>query len=1542
MLMESIRLLRRGDLLNDSWYNTGYNMELSSSILKDYGNDETVIEVPKTVMEENDDGTYSVTPTSETIPFKMNADNLRGDGEYENKEGLDALVIKPTSSTDVQTYTIDLVQKPSDKLYMLYWTAKNVVPLGVKQVIEYTDGTTDSFKYFPLEMGLDTKKNTCEYYEGRYGWWLQRVLETYEDESGNLRAGTNATCGMALDMYALPLNTAKTPKSITFYCYPSEDIETGLLQVLYGLTQSAVSNEEMQDFITGLSADEVTYSNAQDIIKANKFADELISRNAAAESDFSAIRALLPAAESVKDYDLETLDISQYYTADTIGKLGESVTLDSTWKFHDNQIPGEYFQSLLTSLDELRVVSDNESYSFEQTGTKIPFYVDPDVTSTGIKDTIYINNGENISIDASAIGADNFADSVYILAYGKPTLSVDVTYEDGTVQNNTYKLTTARFAGEELANTPAFAGLWTSDSGVNLLGSRVISNSDSSLETVVFKDGVPMATVFKLALDPGKKVQNIYMSATGADLYIYAMTQNVMSNAKMDVYTSETNSITEVTEENVNQVMTANAYADEMILRNAASEDDFIKLRELKEDAEYILSAEDPAERFVPLDYDVDMFVKEGDRLNESFYFTGRNVDESNLVDSQNIWKINKAQVIDGEKVVSDETVSFKMNTNAFRGDGEFTDGSGKDGILVENGEKTVQLSGKAAKELYVNIYSAAGKTSNVTINYKDGTSVPLSFALYGCDGDTIQNITASEYYAGSTSNRWPNRYTNENGIATYWSAVTMSYVMYSLPVDSEKQIDSITFQALPNEYYIVFALTEIPVSNAEMKDYINNLNIQTVTAENFERVLTANAYADELVERHSARESEFETLRALREDAEFYSQMENPTEYTWDITSYFNVDTIAVAGDALDDTFVELGDQNNLCGNIVASQLQNGVKIVDEMRVVENAGDEQNPYVFENTGVQIPFAMSTDSLNGKILDAIEIDQGDVLAIDALAAQAAERVDTMYMLIYPNSYGTIAMRVNYADGTWEDKNIDVRKSRIASEVANYPAYAGYWYIGGYLKIQNNNGVAEQIPGEPHLNYYKIDIDPSKKIDSIRMSYTASWGSTQMYLYAITTMPMSNEELFSGIEQARDLVALDDYGLAGYVTEENVKIAENAAQYVYELEERKAAMSKDYADIFEIAEQATAQLPQMIDISDKFDSDIIVTAGDTQKATKDTGIYESSKIPETGVVELSPAGDGQYDNGEAGRTFMISGTRSGENDSAALNRVGTTFEIGDKILKKIAFAIDSEVVSTIKVTVNYTDNTSETLLAPVYDRDFWSTSQINPYFAVSQAQWNTETGAYEATTTNNFIVSSVIEPTQMKKISSVTVSKEIDSDVYMLAMTVVPYTNDELIGMWDAMEIELAESHEQITEDNAQAVYQGAVAALEMNDRHYPLTQGDIERIVSLKSSAEDIIFGRMIVFDTPEITIEGDIVSASVTMKNSTQEDQEYVIVIAAYDENGSLLKLVKGADSVLSANTQSEKSETVSMPVDPNAVTYKVLVWDSLNTIMPLAYAEK
>lgn len=204
-----------------------------------------------------------------------------------------------------------------------------------------------------------------------------------------------------------------------------------------------------------------------------------------------------------------------------------------------------------------------------------------------------------------------------------------------------------------------------------------------------------------------------------------------------------------------------------------------------------------------------------------------------------------------------------------------------------------------------------------------------------------------------------------------------------------------------------------------------------------------------------------------------------------------------------------------------------------------------------------------------------------------------------------------------------------------------------------------------------------------------------------------------------------------------------------------------------------------------------------------------------------------------------------------------------------------------------------------------------------------------------------VTSSVIKPSYMKPIDSVTYGANSEF-IALAAVTEIPYTNDEYMNLVLEMEDVLYEVNDEVTEENAQLVFDGCSAVLDLIKRGYDMPAEETERYRKLKVLANNILNGESgeIIFEKPVITISDDVVKAEAKMKNTTANVADYILILAAYDENGSLVGIKASAQSELAAGTQ-EYTESVSMSIAENAVSYKAFVWKDMQGIVPLAYGE-
>lgn len=262
-----------------------------------------------------------------------------------------------------------------------------------------------------------------------------------------------------------------------------------------------------------------------------------------------------------------------------------------------------------------------------------------------------------------------------------------------------------------------------------------------------------------------------------------------------------------------------------------------------------------------------------------------------------------------------------------------------------------------------------------------------------------------------------------------------------------------------------------------------------------------------------SVSEEEKEYIEYLYTKYDAYQNSE--TAYTVDISKYFTRDVIGYSGQTIDpETWLTCRDNNNIRGDEVIKQLENGCKYIDEQLVnVENG-----TAVFYDTGLDIPFYLDENSLNAKVDDIILLgnQSGNAKSI-TIEPRIKKRTENVYVLLFGTA-GTLDTVITYDDNSQSSESIPLNFGRTATQLVNNPYSAGYWYIGGWVKnkLDSSGMVLEKVAGEPHLNVLKIPAQSYKKISKISFSYSSSMQGN-INIYALTEMPMTNSSLTENIK-----------------------------------------------------------------------------------------------------------------------------------------------------------------------------------------------------------------------------------------------------------------------------------------------------------------------------------------------------------------------------------------------------------------------------------------
>lgn len=94
-------------------------------------------------------------------------------------------------------------------------------------------------------------------------------------------------------------------------------------------------------------------------------------------------------------------------------------------------------------------------------------------------------------------------------------------------------------------------------------------------------------------------------------------------------------------------------------------------------------------------------------------------------------------------------------------------------------------------------------------------------------------------------------------------------------------------------------------------------------------------------------------------------------------------------------------------------------------------------------------------------------------------------------------------------------------------------------------------------------------------------------------------------------------------------------------------------------------------------------------------------------------------------------------------------------------------------------------------------------------------------------------------------------------------------------------------------------------------------------------------------FDTT-LTVNTNSATADLTMKNTTDSDQDYCIIVAAYGENNRLLKVDVSQAYKLNKNNENETNSFTMEDIPTGALKYKAMIWENLDNLRPLEMVER
>ncbi len=354
---------------------------------------------------------------------------------------------------------------------------------------------------------------------------------------------------------------------------------------------------------------------------------------------------------------------------------------------------------------------------------------------------------------------------------------------------------------------------------------------------------------------------------------------------------------------------------------------------------------------------------------------------------------------------------------------------------------------------------------------------------------------------------------------------------------------------------------------------------------------------------------------------------------------------------------------------------------------------------------------------------------------------------------------------------------------------------------------------------------------------------------------------------------------------------------------------------------------------MEDLDDDNVTDVVLTPG---LASYDDVSASAIKTP----FDLSHIDEDKnaivFDEGERGSTDVITETITIENDE---NEKNVFSGKPSKYLLVLEFV--GRATPTRNYTITYTDGTTKTQSINYH----WS-GQIDVafdgFFDAGEVLYTESEGTTTILTekggspywNRGIMVASAI-PTENKTIKSVTREghNQNGSDP-LLALTEIPLDYKEL-----KEDLELAWDG-TYTNENADSVIKRSEAGIELYNRGYTTTVSErwYNTYLAANKKAKAIkAVGVDKIYAVNEFSDDGTNVTANVTLTNTSSDDKNYILVIAAYSENGEkLLNLNYGKQTTLTSEGIGV-TDLVSIPVNSEATSYKVFVWESLSSLKPI-----
>lgn len=895
------------------------------------------------------------------------------------------------------------------------------------------------------------------------------------------------------------------------------------------------------------------------------------------------------------------------------------------------------------------------------------------------------------------------------------------------------------------------------------------------------------------------------------------------------------------------------------------------------------------------------------------------------------------------------------------------------------NGDSvTVNLSGEFSENVYVFMQGTASYNRfSYTLNYEDGTNENKSdvnswayqYAMYNKISNNPDLVAFSNTYKRIGYNLDAKSSTDaekaDDNVFAEGSSIGMMYVV-GIDTKSTKKVKSVTFNVTATDAsehgFFVYAITEEPVGNETLTSYIGEtLKITDInTTEDREKVNLSLEYAAILSKRGDANATQYiASLNKLIKKSE-----SDNTKYL-DLSDYMDADLIGLNGEYVGDNWLGgLSATSNFAG-IVGDNLPTDGYIKSYIYTPGTDTTENWNTATKSTTDYVTAYINPDRYAANINDAVYIpgDRSDVKI--NLSGGINEKI---YVFMQgSSSYNKMAYTLTYSDGTTKtesDTNSATAQNILYNKISDTPRAVAF--SENYKRAVVENSKITEGDSVKMMYALSLDVDNTKKAESLTLKVYNENNDQGYFVYAITEEPVKNEVLSSYIDTVSE---------KNIITSDDKAKLEKALFYAEELDARGVVTYEESTTtLAKQIKQYNAQGNRFIDISENYNFDVIGTIGDAvaedytngYEVNNFFGVMKAEKLPTDGMLSIGKVDVESLEdvtqnwnsvmgttNGTVTAKFDTDTYAGGKDDSVLVDKE-YAFNLGNNYTDDLYVFMGTTGANGANMSyrIDYTDGTS-TVVDGQKVTNYQSTrySKVNDFYYVTAL-----TGGYGnnlvrgedgklvagSTSSNSGIYAVALGIASDKVAKSVTFKPSTGKDAYfILAVTAEAKTFEEL---QEDMKACTVTGISDITILNAPTVIDAADAAIRLDaaDAGFEV---DVEKWNDMKLAAQMVMNGEEvsnILKYTPVITIdENKNAVANVEMMNTTADDDNYVLIIAAYGENNKLLGAVIGDDKVLSKDTISSK-DSISMQAVNGVVKYKVFVWENLNTIEPIAFAEE